>query len=369
MVKTVNVPELFKGFGVDKAENWNNPSLVEFKPKKLLPQDVTIEIQCCGICGSDCHAASGSYGPLLRNDLVVGHEIIGKVVEIGSSVQDLEIGELVGVGPKSKACHQCSRCKSDNEQYCKKGGMTYNFLDVESDDYITQGGYASHIRVDAQFAYPIPKELVPEEAAPLMCAGLTVYSPLVRELGKNASGKDVAIIGMGGLGHLAIQFAKALGANVTVFSRTSAKKADAIKLGAIDYVATRDIENWSEKYEDKYDLVLNCASGFSEVGFAAYLNVLKLKGTFVALGAGTEEDVITVNPFSLMANGSSIIGSGIGSRKEAIEMLELAAKNNIKPWIEKIPISEKGVNEGMTRCEKGDVKYRFVLTDFDKAFK
>lgn len=365
---SAKVPEYFLGYGVDKKENWDKPKLVKYTPKPLAPHDVTIKVECCGLCGSDLHTIQGGWGPLRRPDLVVGHEIIGEVVKIGSGVTSVKLGQRVGLGAKSDACLECARCKGGNEQYCKNSVSTYNKVSPFANGYITQGGYANYAIGNENFVFPIPENLPLEYAAPLMCAGLTTYSPIVRTLGKDLTGKTVGIIGIGGLGHLAIQFAKALGATVIAFSRTSAKTDQALKMGASELIAILEQPKWAKKYDDTFDLILNCASGFSEVDISSYLAVLKVNGFFSTVGLPEVSEKFEVSAFTMLRSGANIGQSLLGNREEALEMLNLAAEKNIRPWIEKIPISEKGCNEALTRCDKGDVRYRFVFTDFDKAF-
>lgn len=364
---TVSVPDYFKGFGIDSKENWNKPKLVSYKRKEINPTDVVLENICCGLCGTDIHVAQESWRALRRKDLVVGHEIIGKVIAVGDQVKDIKVGQRVGIGAASGSCASCTRCQNDNEQYCLKGVPTYNGIDVHSNDYITQGGYSSHSIANEQFVFPIPDSLESEIAAPLMCAGLTVYSPLVRNIG-HVKNPVVAIVGIGGLGHLALQFAKALGAEVYAFSRSSSKKKEATGFGADGFIATAEEENWSEKYHDKFDLILNCASSVEGFALDQYLKTLKVEGRFVSVGLPPIKDKFEVSPFTFISNGGSFGSSLLGSKKEALDMLKLAAEKGVKPKIEKISISEEGCNTALTRCEEGDVRYRFVFTDFDKAF-
>lgn len=362
------LPEFFYGYGVDKSENWNKPKLVKYEPKPLRPKDVTIKVECCGICGSDVHTLRGNWGPLLRPDLVVGHEVVGTVVHTGNDVKNFKRGDRVGLGARCTACMKCQRCKEGNEQYCKFNTGTYNAEDPFAGNYVTQGGYANYIRGHEHFIFPIPEELKLEEAAPLMCAGLTVYSPLVRALGNDAKGKTVGVIGIGGLGHLAIQFAKAMGATVIAFSRSSAKRKEALQMGANDLIATQEEDSWSDKYSDFFDLIVNCASGFSDIDLDSYISVMKVNGSFISVGIPEDNEHFNISGTCMLANGTSISQSSLGNRQEALDMLKLAAAKDIKPWIEKIPLSEEGCTEALTRCQNGDVRYRFVLTDYDKAF-
>lgn len=362
-------PKTFKGFGVGKVEDWNHPKLVEYEAKNLNPTEVCVKVICCGVCASDVHNLNGSWGkPFNRHDLVVGHEVIGKVVCVGPKVTEFKIGDRVGIGASCKSCGKCVRCDSDNEQYCRKSVVSFNAPDWESNGYITQGGFANYKIADERFTFRIPEKLNSEHAAPMMCGGLTVFSPLVRGLGDNANGKSVGIIGIGGLGHMAVQFAAALGAEVTAFSRTSAKKEQCFKMGATNFIATQEDPDWYKSYSDKFDMILNCASSFKGVDNAAFNDTLKIGGLFTTVGAPPSSERLSLGPFDLIRGNIKLCGSLLGSKKEATKMLQLAADKGVEPWIEKVPINAKSCGLTLERCEKSDVRYRFVFTDFDKVF-
>lgn len=365
---TVDVPNTFQGFAVDSSKNWNKPKLVSFPRKAIQPTDVVIKNICCGLCGTDVHTTQENWSPLKRPDAVVGHEIIGTVIAVGDKVKEIKVGDRVGIGAAATSCCECSRCENDNEQYCSKVVSTYNAVDSFSDGYVTQGGYSSHSIANEQYVFPIPDGLDSVSAAPLMCAGLTVYSPLVRGI-RNIKNPVVAIVGIGGLGHLAVQFAKALGAEVYAFSRTSAKKEEAVSFGADGFIATHEEKDWASKYHDKFDLILNCASRVEGFVLDQYLATLKVDSRFVSVGLPPAKDKFELTPFSFLANGGSFGSSFLGSKAEALEMLELAAAKGIKPVVEEIPISEEGCEKALTRCDNGDVRYRFVFTKYDEAFK
>lgn len=362
------VPDTFKGFAVDTKENWNKPKLVSYQRKAIQPTDVVIKNICCGLCGTDIHTTQENWGPMKRPDSVVGHEIIGTVIAVGDDVKSIKVGDRVGVGAAANSCGDCGRCSDDNEQYCKHGVSTYNAVDSFSDDYVTQGGYSSHSIANEQFVFPIPDEIDSVSAAPLMCAGLTVYSPLVRNIAHLKKKPVIAVIGIGGLGHLALQFAKALGAEVYAFSRTSNKKQEALDFGADEFVATQEAENWDETCHDKFDLILNCASRVEGFVLDKYLSCLKVDGRFVSVGLPPVKDSFELNPFSFLSNGGSFGSSLLGSKTEALDMLKLAAEKGVKPMVEEIPISETACEEALTRCNDGDVRYRFVFTNYEEAF-
>lgn len=364
---TITVPDKFKGFAVNSGKEWDKPKLVEFDRKKILPTDVVLENICCGLCGTDVHTVRENWGPYGRKDLVVGHEIVGKVIAIGTEVTDFKIGDRVGVGACSTSCNSCRRCTTDNEQYCSKSVSTYNDVDTFSDGYVTQGGYASHSIANQQFCFLIPDKLDSVVAAPLMCAGLTVYSPLVRNINK-LTNPVVGIIGIGGLGHLALQFANALGAKVYAFSRSSSKMKEAKQLGAHEFIATQENDSWSDDYEDTFDFILNCASSATGTVLEQYLKTLKVDGKYISVGLPPVGEKFEFHPFTFLGNASAFSSSLLGSKKEANEMLELCAEKGIKPLVEEVPINEKSCGEALKRCNDGDVRYRFVFTEFDKAF-
>ncbi|CAI4897179.1 AHL_G0043900.mRNA.1.CDS.1 [Saccharomyces cerevisiae] len=357
-----NTPNL-KGIGISNPEDWKHPTLVSFDPKPFADHDVDIEIEACGICGSDFHVAAGDWGPVPKNQ-ILGHEVIGHVVKVGPKCHTgIKVGDRVGVGAQVLACLECDRCKSDNEQYCPIDRV-WTIVSPYKDGYIAQGGFASHIRVHEHFAIPIPKNIPSPLAAPLLCGGITVFSPLSRN--GCGPGKKVGIIGVGGIGHMGILLAKAMGAEVYAFSRGQSKKEDSLKLGADHYIATSEDENWSEKYFNTLDLIVICSSSLTGVDLDKVVNVMKIGGSIVSIAAPDASERLVLQPLGLM--GVSISSSGVGSRKEIEELLKLVSEKDIKIWVEELPISEEGVNEAFTRMEKGDVKYRFTLVDYDKEF-
>ncbi|KAF3939383.1 hypothetical protein ABW19_dt0208626 [Dactylella cylindrospora] len=355
-------PETFSAFRVNSAETWTEFEKQEFTPKALEDNDVDIKIECCGICASDVHKISGGWGEA-PYPLAVGHEIVGRVVNVGPKVTSVEVGQRVGMGAQCWSCGTCKQCKNNNETYCKFQKDTYGA--IQSDGTISQGGYSSHIRVHDFWVFPIPEKLASADVAPMLCAGITVYSPLVRN--GAGPGKKIGVVGIGGLGHFAIMFAKALGAEVWAISRSEAKKEDAIKLGADGYLATGSDPKWFEPHEFTFDMIISTANSTSNFNLGEYLSLLTVHGKYIMVGLA-EGDGQKVSAFDLLGNGCFIGASHLGSRKEMLEMLDLAAEKGLKSWSELIPISAEGCKEGVTRLKKTDVRYRFVLTDYDKAF-
>jgi uncharacterized zinc-type alcohol dehydrogenase-like protein len=318
--------------------------------RELGANDVLIDIEYCGICHSDIHFTRGEFGEI-PNPLVPGHEIVGTVTEIGSAVTKHAVGDRVGVGCMVNSCRECANCRRGEEQYCLNG-HTLVFGGVDVDGRTTQGGYSTHVPVSQDFVVRIPADLDPAAAAPLLCAGITTYSPL-RHWGAGP-GKKVAVVGLGGLGHLGVKLAKAMGAEVTVLSQTLSKKDDGLRLGAYDYRATSDPATFTE-LAGSFDLILNTISAPIDVD--AYLSLLALDGALVNLGAVAEP--LTVNVFSLFANRRTYAGSQFGGIRETQEMLDFCAEHGITADIELIDAGQ--INEAFERVLKSDVRYRFVI--------
>ncbi|KFA68918.1 hypothetical protein S40285_05441 [Stachybotrys chlorohalonatus IBT 40285] len=355
-------PETFEGFAIPSAKEWDQPKRFEFKPKPFGDYDIDVKIIACGVCGSDVHTATGGWGN--KNwPLVPGHEIIGHAVKVGSKVTTVKVGDRVGVGAQISACLDCPTCKDDNETYCKEQMDTYG--SVYPDGTLAHGGYSSHIRALEHFTFPIPDKLQTELVAPMLCAGLTAYSPLVRN--GAGPGKKVGILGIGGIGHFGVLFSKALGAKTYAISRTSSKKDDALAMGADGFLETR-VDGWSKEHEMTFDLILSTASSNDDFDLAPYLSLLKVHGKFIAVGL-PEGEGWRVSPQSLLSNGCLIGSSHLGSRKETLDMLKLAADKGIKSWVETIPVGEAGCGEALRRVHENNVRYRFTLTDYEKQFK
>jgi alcohol dehydrogenase (NADP+) len=312
--------------------------------------DVLIEIKYAGICHSDIHTVRGDWGPQ-SYPLAPGHEIAGIVTEIGSEVTRHKLGDRVGVGCMVNSCRECDNCRKGEEQYCLKG-MTGTYGAVDRDGTITQGGYSTHVVVTEDFVVTIPEGIELDAAAPLLCAGITTYSPL-RHWGAGP-GKKVAVVGLGGLGHMAVKQAHAMGADVTVLSQSLKKMEDGLRLGADQYFATSDPATF-EELAGTFDLIINTVS--APIDISSYLQLLTLDGALVNVGAPAEP--LPVNVFSLITGRRSFAGSAIGGIRETQEMLDFCAEHGLGAEIEVIPADK--INDAYERVLASDVRYRFVI--------
>ena len=312
--------------------------------------DVLIEIRFAGICHSDIHTVRGDWGPQ-QYPLVPGHEIAGVVTEVGSAVTKHQVGDRVGVGCMVNSCRECANCLNGDEQYCLNG-MVGTYGAEDRDGTITQGGYSTHVVVSEHFVVGIPDGLELDVAAPLLCAGITTFSPL-RRWGAGP-GKKVAIVGLGGLGHMAVKIAAAMGAEVTVLSQSLKKQEDGLRLGATSYYATSHPATF-EQLAGSFDLIINTVS--ASIDISSYLQLLTLDGTLVNVGAPAEP--LPVNAFALITGRRSFAGSMIGGIPETQEMLDFCAEHSIGAEIEVIP-AEK-INDTYERVLASDIRYRFVI--------
>ncbi|PQP14502.1 NAD(P)-dependent alcohol dehydrogenase [Rhodococcus opacus] len=337
-----------KAYGAVSTTDPLEPMTVERRERG--PHDVLIDIDYAGICHSDIHTVRGDWGPITYPQ-VVGHEIVGHVAAVGSAVTKHKVGDRVGVGCESGSCGECAQCLKGEEVYCLRGNIqTYAGVDV--DGTITQGGYSQATVVDERFVLSVPESLPLEKVAPLLCAGVTLYAPLKHW--KAGPGTKVAIIGMGGLGHVGVKLADALGAEVTVLSRTLAKQDDGLKLGADHYYATEDPQTF-EKLAGEFDLILNTVSAGLDYGM--YVNLLAVDGTLVILGAPSEP--VAVDAINLITHRRSIAGSANGGIADTQEMLDFCAEHGIVPETELISVDY--INEAYERVLASDVRYRFVI--------
>lgn len=322
----------------------------DFERREPGPHDVLIDILYCGVCHSDIHQARNEWGASTY-PMVPGHEIVGPVVKVGDNVRKWKVGDIVGVGCFVDSCRECEACKAGEEQYCEKvASFTYNNFERDGKTR-TYGGYSTRITVDEAYVLRIPDDIPLERAAPLMCAGITTYSAL-HHFGLKA-GEKAAIVGLGGLGHMGVKIANALGAKVTVLSHSPTKEKDALRLGADDFITTRDV-NVFEKNAGRFDFVLDTVSATHD--YNAYLNLLRRDGTMVLVGM---PDPAPLAPKSLVFHRNRLAGSNIGGIRETQEMLDFCAKNGISSDVEVIPIQK--INEAFERTVRGDVRYRFVI--------
>lgn len=322
-----------------------------FSRREVGPHDVRIEIAYCGVCHSDLHQVRDEWGGSIY-PMVPGHEIVGRISKVGSAVTKFKVDDLAGVGCFVDSCRVCDSCKAGNEQYCDVGmAGTYNGYEMDKKTP-TYGGYSDCIVVDENYALHVSDKLPLEAVAPLLCAGITTYSPL--RYWKVRAGQQVAVVGLGGLGHMAVKFAVSFGAEVTVLSSSASKEADAKKLGAHHFVNTRD-KAASKKVRRSFDFILDTVSAQHDLNF--YLDLLKTNGTMVMVGIPPNAE--PVEAFSLIGKRKTLAGSMIGGIRETQEMLDYCAENKIVSDIELIPIQQ--IEQAYERMVKGDVRYRFVI--------
>ena len=322
-----------------------------FERRELRPHDVLVDILYSGVCHSDLHQARDEWGGSIY-PMVPGHEIVGKVIKAGSHVKKFKEGDTAGVGVMVDSCRVCKPCNDYMEQYCAEG-MTGTYNGYERDKVtIAQGGYSTQIVCDERWVYHVSDKLDLAGVAPLLCAGITTYSPL--KYANIKKGDKVGVAGLGGLGHMGVKFAVAMGAEVTLLSTSAAKENDARKLGAHHFVLSTDQETM-KKHESYFDVVLDAVSG--NHNYEIYLKLLGVQGKLLVVGLPAEEPKL--NPFELIKNRRCIIGSMIGGTKETQEMLDFCAEKNIVADVEVIPMQY--INEAYERMLKSDVKYRFVI--------
>jgi alcohol dehydrogenase (NADP+) len=317
------------------------------------PRDVQIEILYCGICHSDLHYARNEWSSLMQTayPCVPGHEIVGRVTKVGSGVTKFKPGDLAAVGCLVDADLSCPHCRAGNEQFCPSGVWTYGGTDKHL-GLPTYGGYSESIVVDERFTLRVPGNLSLANAAPLLCAGITTYSPLRHW--KVGPGQKVGVVGLGGLGHMGVKFARAFGAQVVVFTTSPSKKDDAIRLGAHEVVISRNTDEMN-KHASSFDFILDAVAAAHDIN--AYLNLLKVDGNLTIVGA--PEKPHAVSAFALLLGRRSLSGSPIGGIAETQEMLDFCGQHNITADVEVIPIQK--VDEAYNRMAKSDVKYRFSI--------
>ncbi len=337
------------GYATESAKSKLGP--FQFERREPGPKDVRIEILFSGVCHSDIHQARDEWGGSIY-PMVPGHEIVGRVTHIGNGVTKFKVGDLAGVGCMVDSCGECGSCREGEEQYCERGETVFTYNGRFKDGTPTYGGYSDHVVVDEAFVLKISPKLDLAATAPLLCAGITTYSPLKHW--NVRPGQRVGVIGLGGLGHMALKFAHAFGAHVTQFTTSPGKEADARRLGAHEVVMTRDMDVL-EPLEGTFHFLIDTVSADHDLN--PYLRLLRRNGTMVLVGA--PEHPAPVEAFSLLGKRRSLAGSAIGGIAQTQEMLDYCAEHGIVSDIEKIPIQQ--INEAYERVLKSDVKYRFVI--------
>jgi uncharacterized zinc-type alcohol dehydrogenase-like protein len=315
------------------------------------PKDVHIAIDFCGICHSDIHQARNEWGNSMY-PMVPGHEIVGTVKAVGAEVTKFKVGDLAAIGCMVDSCRTCASCKAGEEQYCDRHETVFTYNSKDKDGNLTFGGYGDNVVADEAFVLNVPKNLDPAAAAPLLCAGITTYSPL-KHWGAGP-GKKVGIVGLGGLGHMGLKFSHAFGAHTVMFTTSPGKVEDAKKLGADEVILTKE-PNWHAAHAGTFDFILDCVSADHDI--SPYMALLKRDATYCTVGV--PEDLIKIHAFAVVGGRKSVTGSAIGGIKETQEMLDFCGRHNIVSDIE-ITSFDK-LDEAWTRVIKGDVKYRFVL--------
>ena len=342
---------MIKTHGYAAHSATTSPVPFDYEHREPSPHDVHIAIEYCGICHSDIHQARNEWGNAIY-PMVPGHEIIGIVKEVGSAVTKFKVGDRAGIGCMVNSCRECASCKAGEEQYCERGEGVWTYNGRDKQGNITFGGYSDHIVADEAFVLKVPAGLDPAGAAPLLCAGITTYSPL-RHWGAGP-GKKIGVIGLGGLGHMALKFSHAFGAQTVQFTTSAGKIADAKKLGADEVILTRE-DGWEKAHAGSFDFILDCVSAKHDV--TPYLGLLKRDGTLCTVGIPSEP--VAIHAFSVAMGRKSFAGSAIGGIKETQEMLDFCGKHNIVSDIEMTSFAK--IDEAWERVIKGDVKYRFVL--------
>jgi uncharacterized zinc-type alcohol dehydrogenase-like protein len=324
---------------------------LDYEHRAPRPHDVHIAIEFCGICHSDIHQARNEWGNAMY-PMVPGHEIVGTVKAIGSAVTKFKVGDTAAIGCMVDSCRTCASCKAGEEQYCDNHATVFTYNAKDKDGNLTFGGYGDNIVADESFVLTVPSNLDKAAAAPLLCAGITTYSPL-KHWGAGP-GKKIGIIGLGGLGHMGLKFSHAFGAHTVMFTTSPGKIEDAKKLGADEVVLTSK-PNWHAEHAGTFDFILDCVSADHDIN--PYLALLKRDAVYCTVGV--PEDPIKIAAFSVVGGRKYVTGSAIGGIKETQEMLDFCSQHNIVSDIEMTTFPE--IEQAWTRVIKGDVKYRFVL--------
>ncbi|CAO1605410.1 hypothetical protein XANCAGTX0491_008928 [Xanthoria calcicola] len=351
----------FQGWmGLDPSAVDGNMRWQSYEPKPWQETDVDIKITHAGICGSDLHTLRSGWKPT-DYPCCVGHEIVGHAVKVGNKAEGgIKVGDRVGVGAQSSSCLKpdCEECANGVENHCQNIGKANTYDDRYPDGSKSYGGYADYWRGPSHFVFKIPEQISSEDAAPMLCGGITLYSPLKRN--GCGPGKKVGIIGIGGLGHFGILYAKALGADkIVAISRKANKKDDALKLGADEYISTDEDSKWAEHHAQSVDLLISTVSS-PNMPLEQYLQLLRVHGTFIQVGA-PEDRLPAFHAFALIAKGAKIGGSAIGAPGEIRGMLDLTVKKKVKAWINTRPM--KQANQTVVDMGANKARYRYVLVN------
>ena len=338
-----------KGYAAQNASTPLAPFSYEHRDPG--PGDILLDIQFCGICHSDIHQARNEWGNSFY-PMVPGHEIVGKVASVGSDVTKFKVGDIAAVGCMVDSCRQCESCKAGEEQYCDRGETVFTYNSKDKQGNLTFGGYGDHLVVDQAYALHVPANLDPAASAPLLCAGITTYSPLKHW--KVGPDSVVGVVGLGGLGHMALKFSHAFGAKTVQFTTSPNKIEDAKKLGADEVILTKE-KDWHLPHLGKFDFILDCVSADHDM--SPYFALLKRDGTLCTVGV--PEDPLKISAFSVVGGRKSFSGSMIGGIEETQEMLDFCGEHNIVSDIEMTSFDK--LEEAWDRVVKSDVKYRFVL--------
>jgi len=342
---------MIKSHGYAARDKQSPLGSFDFERREVGPKDVLIDIQFCGVCHSDLHQVRDEWGGSIY-PMVPGHEIVGRVAKVGAQVKKFKAGDLAGVGCMVDSCRECNSCREGEEQYCDRGQTVLTYNSRAKDGSPTYGGYSNNIVCDEAFVLKVSPKLNLAAVAPLLCAGITTYSPL-RHWGVG-EGQRVGVVGLGGLGHMALKFAHAFGAHVTQFTTSPGKEQDAIRLGAHEVVLTRDPANLA-KLAGSFHFIIDTVSAPHDLN--AYITMLRRNGHMVLVGA--PEKPAPVAAFPLIMGRRSLAGSAIGGVRETQEMLDYCAEKNIVSDVELTPIQK--INQAYERMVRNDVKYRFVI--------
>jgi len=364
----MSAPEQFEGWAaMDESAIKGNFQKWKYTPKTWEETDVDIKIKYCGICASDSHTAGGGWGKP-EYPIVVGHEIVGEAVRVGKDVKHVKVGDTVGVGAQCGSCLECERCQTNLEPYCDNGQVgTYagKFKKGPAKGDRSQGGYSNYNRSPGHFVIKIPDEMDPAVAAPMLCGGVTVYSPLKKHGAGTDAAKNVGVVGLGGLGHFAVLFAAHMGAEVTVVSHSHSKEEDAKKMGAKHFIATHGDGDVFKANKRTLDLII-CTTNDDRMPLSGYLQLLKPGGKLVFVGV-PEGGLPEIPPFIYIMNGVYIGGSAIGSPAEIREMLDLAKNAKIEGWVKKWDMNE--INKAVPDMLDGNARYRYVLVNTENGGK